>query len=130
MQCAIPAMPSVAMSETHDGRHVRWEESVVRSALQAEVGRHCCWGSRPAADMQIANTCEATSYYMKVVSFVESRDMKPKTVPYLGDFVDGPQNGQAPSLWRIQVTQPHLFQSKSYQTPVPHTEEVHTCSTC
>lgn len=130
MQCAIPEMATVAPSEIQPGRLVTWDEQVVRSALQEEVSRHCCWGSRVANAMQITSLDQTSSYYLKVTSFVESRDMNSRTQPYRGDFVDGPQNGQAPSLWQMQATRPALFETKHYETPVPHTEEVFTCSNC
>merc|ERR1719424_2558596 len=109
MASAPPAMALVSPTEIQPGRLVTWSEEVVRSALENEVGKNCCWGSKAWQNMEITNVEQSSSYYLKVTSFLETRDMQTKTVPYLGDAVDGPQSGQAPAVWQMQVPPPTLF---------------------
>ena len=48
----------------------------------------------------------------------------------VGQTIDGPENGQAPSAWDIAVQPSRMFfdHQKSYE--VPHTASVKTCINC
>lgn len=131
MACAPPAMGQVAQSEFQQGRVVAWNEQVAREALRREVSQHCCWGKGPVDSMQITNLGQTSSYHLKVTTFLEQRSVEWTTEPYpQGNFVDGPDKGQAPGLWQMQVNQPQAFQSSHADMVVPHTDQVRMCEKC
>jgi len=131
MACAIPVLTPVVQTEFQQGRVVAWNEQVAREALRREVGQHCCWGKGPVDAMQISNLGQTSSYYLQVTTFLETRKVDWTTEPYpTGNYVDGPDKGQAPGLWEMQVPQPEHFRSQNHNIVVPHTDQVRMCENC
>ena len=43
---------------------------------------------------------------------------------FIGQPIDGPNNGPAPGPWDIQASPPQLFQNQKTEIEVPHTASV------
>ncbi|CAK9032199.1 unnamed protein product [Durusdinium trenchii] len=107
-----------------------WTDGQLRQALLTEVHKHCCWSGRAAWGMEIREMIACGVWYLKLTSFVETREVTKQSKAYKGQKLDGPQNGSAPSMWNIQVKQMKNFEeSKKYYT-VPHTDVVAKCGKC
>lgn len=131
------APPANVMAERVDqivlqnGNIVVWTEDAVRAALNQEVKRHCCWSAAPAAQMQIVQMRQSSSWHCKVTSFVETRAvMWTVGEPYRGGPIDGADRGPPPNAWDVLAEQPQPFQEKKQVLQVPRTEMVQPCQSC
>ncbi len=68
------------------------------------------------------------SYTTRLRTQYEERTISKQTVPYSGGHVD--DRGRPPEPWDIHVRRPEDFEDRTEHLPVPHTEQVHTCSSC
>ena len=57
-------------------------------------------------------------------SYTEKRTTKNKDIPYIGDFVDGPDQGTPPGVWDMECTCKKLFKDEVVELKVPHTEVI------
>ncbi len=51
-------------------------------------------------------------------------------VLYIGQPIDGPNNGLAPGPWQIVVQPGEMFKDKVQTVEVPHTASVKVCHNC
>jgi len=57
-------------------------------------------------------------------TFYEERTTIWHQEPYTSQLIDGPENGQPPLPWDINVTEPVMFQPKEIFKEVPHTASI------
>uniref|UniRef100_A0A1I8J660 Protein SSUH2 homolog n=1 Tax=Macrostomum lignano TaxID=282301 RepID=A0A1I8J660_9PLAT len=129
--------PPPSYQEATQGASVdRWisnkslTEDEARALLVAEAKSKCCWGKGAAEGMTISSLQKSTAVHYVLRTFVETRSTEWASVPFKGQPVDGPQNGQAPAPWDIHVQQPEMFRDARMQCEVPHTASVRTCHYC
>ena len=71
---------------------------------------------------------EHASYTVRLWSEYEHRSVGRSSKPYHGGAVD--DRGTPPDPWEIPVRRPTDFEDRTETLPVPHTEQVETCSPC
>lgn len=64
----------------------------------------------------------ATHYSLE--SFCEKRSTEWRTEAFIGQVIDGPMNGRAPSPWEVFVQPPAPFVESKLDMEVPHTASV------
>lgn len=57
-------------------------EENLRSALMAEVTKHCCWGKHFGEDSSITDIQELSAYHCIWETWVEYREVKNESKPY------------------------------------------------
>ena len=57
-------------------------EDRLRSALMAEVTKHCCWGKNFGKDSDISDIQELSAYHCIWETWVEYREVKTESKPY------------------------------------------------
>jgi len=117
-----PEMPFKEISEIKD------EEC--REALLKFVDKHCCYGKGAATDMTFEKVTGFTAFRYILESYTEKRTTKNKDIPYIGDFVDGPDQGTPPGVWDMECTCKKLFKDEVVELKVPHTEVIKNCARC
>lgn len=101
-----------------------------REALEAHV-RLTRWLRRDLAKkLAIESFQRSGSFHVRFRSFTEDRVFEPTFEPYRGGPTDGPQNGQPPQPWDMEVRVPGTFVDQDAFRRVPHTDVVRTCHTC
>ncbi|XP_033624380.1 protein SSUH2 homolog isoform X2 [Asterias rubens] len=105
-------------------------EEAVRAAILAFVDKHCCYGSRPAKNMNITRTIPTHAFHYLLETFNESRTTSRKFLPYRGGIVDGPLNGAPPPPWSMHCMPNTMFDTHEKQLEVPHTSYLKTCHRC
>lgn len=108
----------------------KFDEKELRESLRMYAAKQSCYGTSAAEKFQFTKLKHSNAYHYTLESFGESRQTNWVFVPYIGQFVDGPESGTAPGAWEIEVTRPELFQDNVYTIPVPHTAAVQVCHTC
>ncbi|XP_026274194.1 protein SSUH2 homolog isoform X3 [Frankliniella occidentalis] len=112
----------------------RWghtlSEQEARAALVAHVKRRCCYGASAARNMAITALDHASALQYTLETFTERRETAWSFSPYLGDEVDGSDNGPAPLPWELDVRPSQSFASEVKCQPVPHTSSVKQCHRC
>lgn len=106
------------------------DEEACRAAMIQHVSEHCCYGSKPAKEMQVSKTKGITALHYTLETFGEGRTTKPKRVPYMGGPVDGPENGPPPPPWAIPCQPNQMFTTHVIKIDVPHTSVVLPCNHC
>lgn len=92
---------------------VHWNSRPVLDEVEFESYRHvgycCCWGSRPARTWKI-NAVENCNVYMGTIeSFFEERDVKTEKEPYLGEEIDGKDEGPELRVWELDLRSEFLY---------------------
>ncbi|XP_071945280.1 protein SSUH2 homolog [Antedon mediterranea] len=106
------------------------DESTVRSAIIDYRSQHCCYGSKPANEMEFKTITPSSAFHYHLESFSESRSTKRVFVPFYGGNVDGPQMGAAPLPWEMPCQPDNLFMDHTKTLEVPHTSEIKSCYNC
>ncbi|KAJ1525660.1 hypothetical protein ONE63_008878 [Megalurothrips usitatus] len=116
------------------GGAVRWgsplAEHEARAALLEYVKRRCCYGTSAAKGMAITALDHASALQYTLETFTERRETAWTFTPYLGEEVDGSENGPAPLPWDLEVQPAQRFASEVKCLPVPHTSSVKQCHRC
>nr|XP_042900882.1 protein SSUH2 homolog [Parasteatoda tepidariorum] len=102
----------------------------VRDACLQYASNNCCYGKKFVRETIISSVNNGCTYHYKLESFGEKRETAKRTTPYLGQVIDGPENGTPPSPWDIPVTIPGLFMDNKRTFEVPHTAYVKDCWNC
>jgi hypothetical protein len=68
------------------------------------------------------------SHTVRLWSEYEERTVGRSSRPYHGGPVDA--RGTPPGAWDLEVLRPTDYEDRTEKLPVPHTEQVETCSTC
>ena len=105
-------------------------EQEARAALQEHVKRHCCWGTGAAKNMAITALNHSSAFQYTLETFTERRETAWSYSPYLGDEVDGSDNGPAPLPWDLEIHPSQPFMSEVKCQAVPHTSSVKQCHRC
>ena len=58
------------------------------------------------------------------------KQLHTRLIHLTGQEIDGPENGQAPSTWVIDVQPDSMFLNHQKCYKVPHTASVKTCTNC
>jgi hypothetical protein len=82
------------------------------------------WGDR----IQIDKVVPYGSHTIHVWSEHEKRSVSRESQPYHGGEID--DRGTPPDCWSIAVRRPADYEDRTETIPVPHTEQVETCSGC
>ncbi|XP_072020927.1 protein SSUH2 homolog isoform X1 [Amphiura filiformis] len=105
-------------------------EKVVRDALLTFVDQECCYGSKPARQMNINTVEHSSGLHYQLESFTEARHTKWAYSIYRSGPVDGPHYGRAPLPWEINCQPTKLFSDHQKELEVPHTSVVKNCFKC
>ncbi|XP_070557316.1 protein SSUH2 homolog [Ptychodera flava] len=106
-------------------------EEEARDAMIRFVNQNCCYGSKPAKEMNIESIAPSSALHYELETFTESRSTSRAWVPYNGyDPVDGPMNGYPPPLWEIVCSPNMLFADEVREMEIPHTAFVLPCHGC
>lgn len=120
--------------EAREAARGRWgttlSEQEARAALLEHVKRHCCYGASAARNMAITALDHASALQYSLETFTERRETAWSFSPYLGEEVDGADNGPAPLPWDLEVHPSQPFTSEVKCQPVPHTSSVKQCHRC
>ncbi|OMP03484.1 hypothetical protein CCACVL1_02404 [Corchorus capsularis] len=109
------------------------DEVEIRELLIDHVGHRCCWGSRPARTWKIHAVEDCNVYVGTLETFLEEREVIRETEPYLGDKIDGKDNGPELGIWELDLRSefPVLFVPyKETRVKIPHSETIEKCSGC
>ena len=98
--------------------------SILNQWSQGSFFRIKTFGDRIALDKVTAHS----SFTIRLRTQLEDRSTSQVTAPYNGGYVDN--TGRPPDLWAINVRKPTDFEDRTEKVPVPHTEEVRTCTVC
>lgn len=69
-------------------------------------------------------------FLYKLESLVETRTTSRQVEKYNGSPIDGRENGAVPDVWEAPVTPPGNFVEGEVTYLMPHSEEVHLCTSC
>lgn len=106
------------------------DESACRDAVINFASENCCYGSGPAKEMTFESMVPMTALHYTLETFAEGRSTGYATVPYRGEFVDGPQNGMPPPPWSMPCEPDNIFHNQVKKFEVPHTSFVKPCHNC
>lgn len=107
------------------------DEVEIRQLLIDHVGHRCCWGSQPARRWTISTIEDCNVYVGTLETFVEEREKIIEREPYLGEKVDGKDNGLEIAIWELDLRSefPLLFvPQKEIRVKVPHSDIIEKCS--
>ncbi|KAI0224418.1 hypothetical protein LSAT2_024582 [Lamellibrachia satsuma] len=104
------------------------DENECREALLEFVTETACYGKAPAREMKITYIKPATALHYVLETFCEARSAKFVSEPYRGGWMDGPENGEPPRLWKVVCRHDQLFVDRQAQIEVPHTATIQTAS--
>ncbi|XP_033118211.1 protein SSUH2 homolog [Anneissia japonica] len=99
-------------------------EEQVRSAILAFVDQNCCYGSKPATEMNFEQILPSSALHYQLETYTESRITKRVCVPYRGGIVDGPHMGAPPPPWSMPCHPDSLFKDHTKTMEIPHTSDV------
>ncbi|XP_077868667.1 protein SSUH2 homolog [Saccoglossus kowalevskii] len=117
---AVPAETEKPKEEYSSASNI--SEDDARAAMIQFVSEHCCYGSKPAKEMNIGSIIPSSALHYQLETFSESRATSRDFLPYMGyELIDGPMNGMAPPVWNIMCTPTNLFQDEIKELEVPHT---------
>ena len=102
----------------------------ITAILSAYITQKCCARTNNIKKFTLKGVDVKNGYLYVLHSFTETRITKWKEVPYLGGYVDGPENGPMPYKWDVTVTVPNSFEDDKRRYVVPHSEEVKICGRC
>ncbi|XP_039298930.1 protein SSUH2 homolog isoform X2 [Nilaparvata lugens] len=106
-------------------------EEEIRDALNYYVSKHCCYGTSPAKTIDFTLIQPTYTFQYKLETFTERRESSWVCVPYNGSSeVDGPENGDPPLAWDIEVIPKGRFETEVKSIQVPHTSSVKQCLRC
>ncbi|XP_033123196.1 protein SSUH2 homolog [Anneissia japonica] len=106
------------------------DEAAVRSAMQDFVGGHCCYGYKPANEMEFKTITPSSAFHYHIETFTEARTTKRVFLPFYGGILDGPQMGTAPLPWALPCKPDALFMDQIKMMEIPHTSEIQACYNC
>uniref|UniRef100_A0A6V7QT19 Protein SSUH2 homolog n=1 Tax=Ananas comosus var. bracteatus TaxID=296719 RepID=A0A6V7QT19_ANACO len=142
-----PRIPKVHQAIVFQGRYGEYQpgysskevgreyldEVEIRQLLIDHVGHRCCWGSQPARRWTISTIEDCNVYVGTLETFVEEREKIIEREPYLGEKVDGKDNGLEIAIWELDLRSefPLLFvPQKEIRVKVPHSDIIEKCSDC
>ncbi|RZF33322.1 hypothetical protein LSTR_LSTR007667 [Laodelphax striatellus] len=108
-------------------------EEEIRDALNYYVSKHCCYGSSPAKTIDFTLIQSTYAFQYQLETFTERRESCWVFEPFNGSSgkeVDGPDNGQPPAAWDIEVIPKGTFETEVKSMMVPHTSIVKPCHRC
>lgn len=101
-----------------------------RARLEAWV-RTTRWLRRGAANaLNVTSFRAVGAQHVSYEKFYETRGVSDAARPYAGGPVDGPEHGDPPDPWRVEVPDGPLFVAVTHAVPLPHTARVATCDGC
>jgi hypothetical protein len=103
-------------------------DSEAREALLEYVNSKCCYGMKPAKEMQIIDSSSSSTLRYVVQTFTEGRSTKWAYEAYYGEPIIN--TGFPPGPWDILVTPEILFKDSVVQIEVPNTSSVRSCGDC
>ncbi|XP_064632711.1 protein SSUH2 homolog [Lineus longissimus] len=106
------------------------KEEQCREAMLGLVAEKCCWGKKAAEGMTFNKITGSTALHYILQTFCEGRSTNYEHVPFVGQEIDGPQNGHPPEPWAIDVAPDEMFDSHQKKVEVPHTAVVKDCHRC
>ncbi|CAD5118072.1 DgyrCDS6811 [Dimorphilus gyrociliatus] len=101
-----------------------------KDALNEFASSNCCYGKGVSTNMIINNISNEFAYHYILETCTEWRSVKWTFEPFIGGYIDGPNNGEPPLPWSISCTPSALFMNETKEIPVPHTEQVFQCHNC
>ncbi|XP_001199642.2 protein SSUH2 homolog [Strongylocentrotus purpuratus] len=127
-----PTYEEATKPPTHqtDGVLPMISDAEAREVLLSHVAEHCCWGKRAAEGLTFTKIEHSAAFHYTLETFSENRTTKWVHTPYVGQPIDGPQNGPAPLPWSIPADFPALFMNNTRKIEVPHTASVKPCHNC
>nr|XP_006821308.1 PREDICTED: protein SSUH2 homolog [Saccoglossus kowalevskii] len=106
-------------------------EDDARAAMIQFVSEHCCYGSKPAKEMEISSILPSSALHYQLETFSESRETSRDFVHYKGRKpLMGPMHGMAPPPWNIMCSPTNLFQDEVKELEVPYTAFAARCHNC
>lgn len=102
-------------------------------ALTTFLADRCCSSSNTKHLKNKVKTKQILSgngHHYVLETFYEERTTIWHQEPYTSQTIDGPDNGQPPPAWDIQVSKPTMFQPKEVFQEVPHTASIKDCTYC
>lgn len=106
------------------------DEAACKQAMIEFVNQNCCYGKKPANEMNIQKALGLTALHYTLETFCEGRNTGYVNEPYRGGPVDGPQNGPPPPPWAIPCQPNGMFDTHTKKMEVPHTATIRPCHDC
>ena len=105
-------------------------EAQVKLALQHSIGARLPDEKSELEGIDLSNVFTESVFLYKLESLVETRTIEKKIELYDGRPIDGRENGPVPDVWQAPVIPPGNFVEGEITYLMPHSEEVHLCTSC
>lgn len=105
-------------------------EKQVKFALQNSTGAPIPYSKEDLDGIDVRYLSTESVFLYKLESLVETRTMEKQVEKYDGSPIDGRENGAVPDVWEAPVTPPANFVEAEVTYLMPHSEEVHLCTSC
>lgn len=107
-------------------------EDQVKEALEESISNKWCISLKgdPLKKLDLNEITTQSIFRYELESLVETRVISKKIEIYDGKPIDGRENGIVPDAWDAPVMPPGNFIEQETTFLMPHSEEVHLCSSC
>ena len=105
-------------------------EEQVKQALHNTGVERLPHSKNDLEDIDVNHLSAKSIFLYKLESLVETRTISRKIEVYDGSPIDGRENGTVPDVWEAPVRSPGSFVEAEATFLMPHSEEVHLCTSC
>lgn len=105
-------------------------EKQVKFALENSAGAPIPRSKEDLDGIDLRYLSTESVFLYKLESLVETRTVEKQVEIYDGSPIDGRENGPVPDVWQAPVTPPGNFVEGEVTYLMPHSEEVHLCTSC
>ncbi|XP_077985483.1 protein SSUH2 homolog [Glandiceps talaboti] len=106
------------------------DDDSAKEALMKHINSHCCYGKKPAREMEIETVVPSSAYHYTISTSTEQRTTVRLFEPYKGEDVEKAGTVGPPGVWDMNIPPDNLFFEHEKIVNVPYTSTVDVCHGC